>query len=139
MQPEPTAISIQQSNSPTQEQPSTASQYGFQPLDFQPYGSLTEQRRGSTASSLPPDASHASFNHDGATQEPLPGLKFDVTRDDHAKPTVYRISEYENALSSLTQKKGTGGPYFKVVKSGSTFDGPRLENFPNGSSVPGFD
>ena len=77
-----------------------------------------------------------SIDYDDATQEPLLGLNVDVARGDHTKPTVHHISEHENALASLPQKKEFRGPYFRVVKSGSTLDGPRLENFPNGNRNP---
>jgi hypothetical protein len=66
----------------------------------------------------------------------LQGLNVDVARGDHTKSTVHLISEHENALASLTQKKEFEGPYFRVVKSGSTLNGPRLENFPNGNRTP---
>jgi hypothetical protein len=136
MQPESTEIPTQYSNTPPQEQPATTFQYGFQSLDSQPHGSLPKQQRGSTASSSSPSARHASIDRDGATQEPLPGLNIDVAREVHAKPTAHRIFEYENALPSLPQKKRAEGPHFKVVKSGNTPNGPRIENFPNGTSVP---
>lgn len=90
----------------------------------------------STTSSPSPGARHASIDCDGATTEPSLGLNIEVARDDRIKPSVHRISEYENALSTLPQKKEFEGPYFRVVKSGSTLNGPGLESFPNGTSVP---
>jgi hypothetical protein len=135
MQPEPTDISIPNTNNLTQEQPPVTSQYGFQSSDLQPHGSLSEQQRASTADSPSAGARHASVDHGNATQEPLLGLNVDAARDDHTKPTVHRISEHENALASLAQKKEFEGPYFRVVKSNNTLNGPRLENFPNGNST----
>jgi hypothetical protein len=135
MQPEPTEISTPHTQTPAQEQPAITPQYGFQSPDLQPHGSLSEQQTASPASSPSSDARHASVDHDIATRQPLLGLIVDVAREDHTKPAVHRIFEHENALKSLSQKKLFEGPYFKVVKSGSTLNGPRLEDFPNGISV----
>ena len=134
MQPEPTEISTPYTKTPAQ-QPAITSQYGFQSPDLQPHGSLSGQQRPSTTYSPSSGARHASVDHDGAIQEPLLGLNVDVAREDHTKPTVHRISEHENALASLPQKRAFEGPYFRVVRSDSTFNGPRLENFPNGNST----
>lgn len=138
MQPEPTEISTTYTKTPAKEQPAITSQYGSQPPDMQPRGSPSEQQRASTAYSPSSGASHASIDHDDATHESLLGLNVDFAYGDHTKPTTHRISEHENALASLPQKKEFEGPYFRVVKSGSTLNGPRLENFPNGISVPDY-
>jgi hypothetical protein len=138
MQPEPTEILTPFTTTPTQEQPAITSQYGFQSPDLQPHGSLPEQQRASTAYSPSSGARHASVDHDGAIPEPLLGLNVDVACEDHTKPTAHRISEHENALASFPQKKEFEGPYFRVVKSSSTLNGPRLENFPNGNISPVF-
>lgn len=89
----------------------------------------------STADPPSTGARHASLDHGNATHEPFLGLNIDVAREDHIKPTVHRISEHENTLASLSQKKKFEGPYFRVVKSNNTLNGPRLENFPNGNST----
>jgi len=138
MQPEPTDISTSYTKTPTLEQLANTFQHGFQSPDLQPHGSFSEPQRASTAYSPSSGARHTSIDHDDANQDSLPGLNVDVARGDHSKPTVHRISEHENALAALPQKKEFEGPYFRVVKSGSILNGPQLENFPNGISVPNY-
>ncbi len=136
MQPEATEISTPNTKTPNQEQPATTSQHGFRSPHLQSHSYLSEQQRRFTASSPTSGARHASIDHDGAATEPLLALNIDVTRNDHTKPSVRRISEHENALASLPQKKEFEGPHFRVVKSDSALNEPRLESFPNGTNVP---
>ncbi len=82
-----------------------------------------------------PGARHAIIDHADETTELLQGLNITDGRDDRKKPSVHRISEHEKASASLPQRKQSDGPYFRVVKSGSTFNGPLLESFPNGATV----
>lgn len=135
MQPEPTGNLTPYTQTLAPELPATTSQHGFQSPDLQLHGSLPEQPRVSTASSPSSGARHASIDCNGAAAEPLLGLNVDAARNDQTKPSVHRISEHENALASLPQKKEFDGPYFRVVKSGITLNGPRLESFPNGTGV----
>lgn len=139
MQPEPTETSTEYSNISTQDHSANIYQYGFQPLNLQPHGFLSEQQRGSTAFSSLSDANNVSTDLDHVTQEPFSGLDVDFVNEALTKPTVYRVFEHENAPTSLPQKCRAQGPYFKIIKSGTNLNGPKLENFPNGSCAPDID
>ena len=66
--------------------------------------------------------------------EKLRGLSLGPRRKPRAAAPGQRISDYENALTPPTPKQALG---FKVVKRpGSHYDGPQIEDFPNGSYKP---
>jgi hypothetical protein len=135
MQPEPIEISTSYTKSPAEGQPVLTSQHGFHSPDLRQHDTRSDQQGVSTECSPSPGARDAFIDNDSAPAEPLLGVNVEVARDNHTSSSVYRIAEHENALVSLPQKKEFEGPYFRVTKSGTTLNGPRLESLPNGTAV----
>ncbi len=139
MQPEPTEISTQLSDTTNIQQLANTSQYGLQSSNLQPGGSFDGQDKQYAVSMSSADAAAGSSDPVGGAREQLRRLNTTDAQESHPKPTVQRISEYENALAPVASKKQSEGPYFKVVKKNSySADGPQLENFPNGKAIPGY-
>jgi len=116
-----------------------ASQYGFLPEQLHSadlHSSLDEEHVESPESSTSPNADDFS-SEDTVLHRQLRRLSVNGV-ESRPKPSFQRISEYENALSSLPAKKQSEGPGFKIIKKkgGNRLDSPQLDKFPNGTVSP---
>lgn len=142
MQPEPIESST---NTPELNAPESSStpQYGIHPLP-QPPAVLHDSREQHVDDETAAGEQHAdavvesaALEEEHGLQEQVRGLNIQNADENRPRPSFQLISEYENALSPSPARKSSEGLGFKVVKKkGHRLDGPKLENFPNGT-VPG--
>jgi hypothetical protein len=131
MQSDLSQTSTQILNHSPEEDPEVASQHGFFPHSSHsadppiPLDGTAIESSGLIGDMV---------NGDAELAERLRRLNVDGDLATRPKPSVQRISEYENASLPPTPKKQNEGPAFKIIKKkGHTLDGPQLETFPNGT------
>jgi hypothetical protein len=135
MQPEPIKTSTHILNPSNASEPTNAPQHGIRPeeLHSADESDPLHEERVSADSSPAPSAIQANPTGDTRLQDELRRLSMGDRTDTRPKPSVQRISEYENALSPSPPRKQSEGPWFKIIKKKSDIlDGPQLGAFPNG-------
>ncbi len=137
MQPEPTEPSIRITTQNNTIEPTTSSQYGF-PSEHLPSADHRdppgEERIGSASPTSATNSAESPSGEGSESQEQIRRLSRNYGSTNRPKPSFQRISEYEKALSPSPSRKHSEGLAFKIIKKkGSNSDGPRLDEFPNGT------